>query len=621
MAPAAAPTPHRHPKEPYIALGALICILLHVVLRYGAGVSGRAGNLPLFATLLFGGAPLLVDLVLKTVRRNLGSDLLAGISIVTSVLLREYLAGALVVLMLAGGAALERFAVARASSALRALAKRTPLAAHRRREGHIEDVALGEIAVGDTLVIFPHEICPVDGVVVDGHGGMDESYLTGEPFKIRKTPGSDVLSGAVNGESALTIRAVRLAVDSRYAKIMQVMHDTEQHRPHLRRLGDRLGAVYTPVAVAIAAATWIVTGRPVRFLAVLVIATPCPLLIAIPVAIIGAISLAAKRSIIIKNPAVMEQVDRISTIIFDKTGTLTYGVPKLTDEVLVPGVARANLLRLAASLEQYSKHPLAGAILAAAREARLALEEASEIREKPGEGLRGKVGGHEVLITGRRGLTKRDLGAAGFPPADSGLECVLLLDGRFAGMYRFHDAPREESRSFVAHLGKKHGFHRVLLVSGDRESEVTHLAREVGIEEVHAGKSPEEKVVIVVEETRRARTLFIGDGINDAPALLAATVGIAFGQQSDITAEAAGAVIMEASLKRVDEFFHISRRMRTLARESAIGGMALSVVGMALAAAGVLSPVAGAITQEVIDLAAVLNALRVVLPPREMTDF
>lgn len=617
----AAPTPHRHRREFYIALGSLICILLYIVLRHGAGLGGVAGDLPLFVTLLFGGAPLLFDLVLKIVRGDIGADVLAGLSIVTSVLLAEYLAGALVVLMLAGGAALERFAVERASSALHALAKRTPSVAHRRREGRVADVALGDIAVGDTLVIFPHEICPVDGVVVEGHGVMDESYLTGEPFVIRKAPGSAVLSGAVNGESALTIRAVRLAVDSRYAKIMQVMRDTEQQRPRLRRLGDQLGALYTPTAIAIAVGAWIMTGNPVRFLAVLVIATPCPLLIAIPVAIIGAISLAAKHGIIIKNPAVMEQIATVRTIIFDKTGTLTYGAPKLTDEVLGAGVERANLLRLTASLEQYSRHPLAGAILAAARERGLALEEASEITEKPGEGLRGKVGGHEVLITGRDVLTKRDPAAADLPPSDSGLECVLLVDGCFAGIYRFHDAPREESRLFVAHLSKKHGFDRVLLVSGDRESEVAYLAREVGINEVHAGKSPEEKVAIVAEETRRARTLFMGDGINDAPALLVATVGIAFGQQSDITAEAAGAVIMEASLKRVDEFFHISRRMRNLALESAIGGMALSVVGMGLAAAGLLLPVAGAIAQEVIDLVAVLNALRGVLPSKELSDF
>jgi heavy metal translocating P-type ATPase len=620
------PSPGHAPKAAprragYIAAGALAAILVHVLLRYGMGL-GAASQAPLFAALLVGGGILLADLLLKLARRDIGADLLAGIAILTSVLLEEYLAGVLVVLMLAGGSALERFAVERASSALHTLARRTPTVAHRRRGGAVEDVALEDVAVGDVLLTFPHEICPVDGVVVEGHGLVDESYLTGEPFEIRKTPGSEVLSGAVNGEQALVIRAVRLAGDSRHTKIMQVMRDTEQKRPRLRRLGDRLGAVYTPAALAVAVGAWLATGDPVRFLAVLVIATPCPLLIAIPVAIIGAISLAAQRGIIIKNPAVMEQIETVHTIIFDKTGTLTYGRPTLTDESLTPGTDAMELLRLAASLEQYSKHPLAGAILRAAQQAGCVLEEAAAMTERPGEGLRGTIAGHDVWITGRWTVAQVNPGAAArLPPAGSGLECVVVVDGQIAGLYRFHDAPRQESRPFVAHLARKHGFRRVLLVSGDRESEVAYLAGEVGIAEVHARKSPEEKVAIVVEETRRARTLFVGDGINDAPALVAATVGVAFGRQSDVTAEAAGAVILEASLARVDEFFHISRRMRHLALQSAVGGMLLSLVGMAFAAAGLLPPVAGAITQEAIDLWAVLNSLRILLPGAKLTDF
>jgi heavy metal translocating P-type ATPase len=551
-----------------------------------------------------------------------GSDLLAGISIVTAAILGEYLAGSLVVLMLTSGAVLETYAVGRASGALRALAKRAPTIAHRRRGGKLEDAPLPGIVVGDELVVFPHEICPVDGSVIEGTGSMDESYLTGEPFEIRKTPGSDVISGAVNGESALTIRAARVASDSRYAKIMKVMRDTEEKRPKLRRLADRLGALYTPFALAIALAAALVAKSPDRFLSVIIIATPCPLLIAIPVAIIGAITLAARRSIIIRDPAVMEQVESVRTIIFDKTGTLTVGAPKLAEQVPAPGVDPRELLRLVASLEQYSKHPLAGAILAQAKEEALPLETATEMSEPPGEGLRGKIAGRDVTVIGRGGLARRDPDSAGaLPPAIAGLECVILLGGRFAGLYRFRDAPRSESRPFVEHLAPKHRFDRVLLVSGDRLSEVEYLAGQVGITEIHAGKKPEEKVAIVKEETAKARTLFLGDGINDAPALLAATVGVAFGQRSDVTAEAAGAVIMEASLRRVDEFFHISRRMRAIALQSALGGMTLSVIGMAFAAAGWLPPVGGALAQEAIDVLAVLNALRVMIPPRALSDF
>jgi heavy metal translocating P-type ATPase len=596
-----------------------------VVFRVALGPQALAARVPLLATLVIGGTPLVLELAWKALKREFGSDLLAGISIVTSVVLGEHLAGALVVLMLSGGTALERYAVGRASSVLGALARRMPAVGHVRRGGAADappaDVPLADIAVGDLVVIFPHEVSPVDGVVVEGQSVMDESYLTGEPFERMKTPGAEVISGAVNGDGALTVRATRRAVDSRYAKIMQVMRETEENRPRIRRLADRLGAAYTPLAVAIALVAFAASGDPRRFLAVLVIATPCPLLIAIPVAIIGAISLAAKRSIIIRDPSVLEQVDDCRTIILDKTGTLTYGKPTLTDEVLASGSAREVVLALVASLEQYSKHPLAVAILEAARAAGVALAPATEIAEHPGEGLAGHVAGRKVEVTGRANLARRGALPPDLPAQAAGLECVILVDGAFAAVYRFRDTPRAGSRSFIEHLGPRHRVDRVLLVSGDRASEVRWLAERVGIHEVHAEQRPEDKVAIVRRETARAKTVFMGDGINDAPALLAATVGVAFGPMSDVTTEAAGAVVMDASLERADELFHIGRRMRRIALQSAVGGMALSVAGMLLAATGLLSPVAGAIGQELIDLAAVLNALRVAAAPRGLTDY
>jgi heavy metal translocating P-type ATPase len=605
-------------RDTCIALLALFAIALYLALRYFVHSSTLLADLPLGIALLVGGAPLLWALLRKLIARNFGSDLLAGISIATSVVLGEYLVGTIVVLMLSGGAALEQLAARRASSVLNALARRMPQIAHRRHGGGFSDVALDQIAVGDILVVLPHEICPVDGAVLEGHGIMDEAYLTGEPFEISKTPGSQVLSGAINGETALTIRAEKLPTDSRYAKIMQVMHESEQRRPRLRRLGDRLGAWYTPLAVGLALAAWAASGSSLRFLAVLVVATPCPLLIAIPVAVIGAISLSAGRGIIIKNPAILEQVDRCRTLIFDKTGTLTYGRPELTDIVCASGFTRAEALRLAASLEQYSKHPLAGAILKAAAAEHLLLAPADAVSERPGQGLRGVIAGREVRITGR---AKVDAERLDLPRVAAGLECLVFVDGQFAAVFRFHDAPRAESSLFVRHLGPRHAVDKVMLVSGDREAEVRYLAEMVGIEEVHAGKSPEEKVAIVTVETRLAKTLFVGDGINDAPALLAATVGVAFGPNSDITSEAADAVILETSLEKVDELIHIGRRLRSIALQSAVGGMALSILGMIAAAAGLLIPVQGAIAQEIIDLLAVLNAVRVALPFAALRDF
>jgi heavy metal translocating P-type ATPase len=607
-----------HAKETYIAYLATAGILGHLALRYAFHAPALASTVPLYATLALGGLPLVFELARKMTKLEFGSDLLAGASILTSVALGEYLVGSIVVLMLSGGTALEQYASRRASSVLDALARRLPSAAHRKATGGVSDVALDDVAIGDTLVVFPHEVCPVDGAVVDGRGVMDEAYLTGEPFRMSKAPGAQVLSGAINGDTALTIVAEKLAVDSRYARIMRVVQESEQNRPQLRRLGDRLGAWYTPVAVGLAALSWFFSGDPRRFLAVMVVATPCPLLIAIPVAVIGAISLSARRAIIIKNPAVLEQVDTCQTLIFDKTGTLTYGRPSLTEVLCAPLFAREKVLKMAASLEIYSKHPLAGAIVSAANEAGVPLEAVTQIREKPGEGLRGIVDGHHVLITGRKHVEERRLD---LPLVAAGLECLVFIDDVLAAAFRFRDAPRDESPSFVRHLSPSHRVSKVILLSGDRESEVRYLAESVGIEEVYFEKSPEEKVAIVKEESQQGRTLFVGDGINDAPGLLAATVGVAFGHNSDITAEAAGAVILEASLRKIDELIHIGRRMRRIALQSAIGGMGLSILGMIAAASGHLPPISGAVMQELIDLAAVLNALRVAMQPGDLTDF
>ena len=608
--------------ENAVAIVAIAGIACHLVLRFLLKSPQLTYDLPLFAALVLGGAPLIYGLMIKVFRREFGSDLLAGISIVVSVILGEYLAGTLVVLMLSGGNVLEAYAVRSASSVLEALAKRMPSIAHRKHDSTITDLPLDEIRIGDTLTVYPHEICPVDGVVISGKGIMDESYLTGEPFEISKAPGARVMSGAINGESALTIQAEKLAEDSRYARIMKVMKTAQENRPRIRRLGDQLGAYYTPFAVALALIAWAYSGNAVRFLAVLVIATPCPLLIAIPVSIIGSISLAARRGIVVKDPSVLERLDTCRTIIFDKTGTLTYGLPHLTHQIVAPGIDQREVLQLVASVEQYSKHPLARAILHAAQDANLRLIPAAKISEAPGRGLQGIVEGRSIRITSRAALIK-ELGTVetSLPPLTAGLSCEIALDGAYAATYVFHDAPRTESKSFVQHLGRKHGFRKLMLVSGDRESEVKYLADLVGVTEVYASQSPEEKVELVRQATQDAKTLFLGDGINDAPALMTASIGVAFGHHSDITAESAGAVIMDTSLEKVDEFFHIARRMRTIALQSALGGMALSVVGMFFAAAGYLPPVAGAICQEVIDLLAILNAIRAALPPRKLIDF
>jgi heavy metal translocating P-type ATPase len=600
----------------WIAAGAVVALVLHVT-TIGLGPQASwAANGPLYAALVIGGGLLITDLVAGLFRGEWQADLLAGISIVTAAVLGQYVAGTLVVLMLSGGRALESFAVGRASSALAALAQRMPTTAHRKRDGVLDDVPLETVAVGDVLVVLPHETCPVDGIVLEGHGSMDESYLTGEPYCISKAVGAGVLSGAINGESALVIRCAKPAHDSRYAKIMQVMREAEQRRPRIRRMGDQLGGFYTPIAVAAAAAAWAVSGDVNRFLAVLVVATPCPLLIAIPVALIGAISQAARRGIVIRDPAILEQIAGCRTALFDKTGTLTYGRPDLVEILPAPGFDETELLAWVACLERYSKHPLAGAVLREADERRIVPLEATEVSEPPGRGLTGIVAGRRLTVTNRKTrLAQHPEDAGHLPPAAAGMECLVTVDDAYAGAFRFRDRPRRESAPFVAHLGPRHGFRRTLLVSGDRLAEVEKLAEQVGIREVLALQSPEQKLELVRRETAREPTLYVGDGVNDAPAMRAATVGVALGTANDVIADAAGAVILESTLGKVDELLHLGARFRRIALQSAVAGMALSLGGMALAAAGLLPPVQGAIFQEIIDVLAVLNALRTSGPP------
>ena len=339
-----------------------------------------------------------------------------------------------------------------------------------------------------------------------------------------------------------------------------------------------------------------------------------------PVAIIGAISLAAKRGIIVKDPGMLEQVSRVRTVMFDKTGTLTYGRPAVTESEAAPGVDADHVMRLAASVEAYSRHPLATAIVDEARRRELQPLPVGDVSERPGAGLTGRVDGRTIRITNRRGALAEDPGAV-IPEPRAGMEAVVLLDGRYAATIRFRDQPRRGAADFIAHLPRRHGVGRTVIISGDRPGEVEHLARLVGIDEVHAGVSPEGKLDIVRDETAEASTLFLGDGINDAPAMTAATVGVAFGANSDVTTEAADAVVLDSSLERLDDLLHIGERLRRIALQSALGGIAVSVLGMGLAVAGLLTPIAGVVTQEVIDLVSILNAARVAMVQGSMADF
>ncbi len=607
----------RHGQVALLSLGSIIV----AGLAFLWGVPGPWWSIPLMVATAAAGIPLILQVFRDAVHRRFGADVLGMLSLVTASVLGEWFVAGIIALMLSGGQALEEAASARASQVLDALARRSPTIAHRRgSNGAPIDVDVADVQRGDELILLPHEICPVDGTVVEGVGAMDESYLTGEPYVVPKAPGSSVLSGAINSTIALVIRADAIAAHSRYAQIVGVLARAEEQRPPIRRLADRLGIGYTVLALLLACIGWAVSGDPNRFLAVLVIATPCPLLIGVPVAVIGAISLAARHGIIIKDPSMLERISTARTMIFDKTGTLTYGKPMLITVHLAPGFHRHQVLAMVGSLERYSRHPLSSAILEAAAD--LPLPAVDRVSEQPGAGISGVVDGRQVLITGRQAFTRSSLGQVDqLPPEEAGLECVVVIDDAYAATLQFRDEPRIGARDFIDHLSVRHHVQRVMLLSGDRASEVEYLAQRIGVDEAHASVSPEQKLAMVTAETALGPTVFMGDGINDAPAMTAATVGISFGAQNDVTAEAADAVVLDSSLERLDVLMHIGRRMRRVALQGAIGGIALSAVGMGLAVAGILAPIAGAIAQELIDVAAILNATRVAFTRGSMTDF
>ena len=609
-------------RESLISAAVLVLITIYFFLRFALqwNPEALATTAPLLLALLFG-VPLVYGLFRDLFHLRFGSDLIAGVSILSAVLMQEYLVACVVILMLSGGQALESYATRRASSVLHSLARRMPTSSHLVEGNSFRNIAVDEVRPGDLLLVLPHEICPVDGQVLEGYGRMDESFLTGEPFEIAKAPGAQVISRAINGESLLKIRATKVAGESRYARILRVVQETQDKQPRIRRIGDRLGAWYTPLALLVASLGWALSGDPRRFLAVAVIATPCPLLLAIPIAILGGISLAARRGIVVRNAAVLERIDSCRIFIFDKTGTLTYGRPALSSIRCVSPFKEDEVLAYAASLENYSRHPLARGVLAAAHSRNVAILPPANVSEIPGDGIRGNVGGHQIHITGRSKALAIYGNLPDLPPAAAGLECVVFIDNRLAALMRFQDEPKHESSPFIGHLGPKHSARRVILLSGDKESEVRNLASQVGIDEIYFGQTPEEKLAFVRRETETNSTLFVGDGINDAPAMLAATVGVALGGSSDAISESADAVVLDSSLRNIDELIHVGRRMKSIALQSALGGILLSALGMVAAAVGWLPPLDGAIAQEFIDLAAVLNALRVAISREELADF
>ena len=566
--------------------------------------------------------------VARTVRGALqgkwASDVVATLAIVTAAVMNEPLAGLIVVVMQTGGEALERYAEGRASRAVQQLEADRPKSAHLLRDGEIVDIRADEVLVDDTIVVRPGELVPCDGVVVEGTSELNTSMITGESLPRSIGPGAQVSSGSVNGDRLFQMRATAIAEASQYQRIVQLVRSALDSKAPFQRIADRYAVWFTPITLAVATIAAVMSGDYQRFLAVLVVATPCPLILAPPIAIIGGINRAARRQIIVRNGAAIERLATANVAVLDKTGTVTVGMPVVKNVVAAEPFTRAQVLRLAGAIEQGAAHLLARTLVDAALAENGPLPAIQDVVETPGSGVEGRVGDDTVAVGSRAFIQERvtiqpDVAI----PEESvvGLKAYVSINGRLAGIIVYDEKLRNDVPSILAELNGL-GFKRILLLSGDHEENARSIAATIGISEVHGDMTPEDKVFSVRELTEQGnRVLMVGDGTNDAPALSAATVGIALaGHGGGVTAEAADLVILVDELDRVPIAIRIARRSMKIARESIWAGLGLSGVAMLFAAAGRIDPIPGALLQEAIDIAVVLNALRASAGPRRASQ-
>jgi heavy metal translocating P-type ATPase len=588
--------------------------VLHLTGSEDAGDAVWAGSV---AVLLL---PLGLSVAKALLHRDVGVDVIALVAMATALALGQYLAGAVIALMLSGGNALETYAGRRARRELTALLERAPRIAHRRRGALVEEVPVEKLRSGDLVLVRAGEVVPVDGTVESREAVVDESTLTGEPLPVSYAAGGSVRSGTANAGDAFELRASRPAAESAYAGLVRLVEAAEAQRAPFMRLADRYAAVFLPVTLATAGLAWAISGDAVRALAVLVVATPCPLILAAPIALISGVSRAAKSGIIVKGAGAIEKLGQVKTVLLDKTGTLTVGSPAIERVIALDGIPADELLRLAASLDQLSAHVLAEAIVHGAEARELELSAPRDVVEEPGQGIEGTVDGHLVAVGSSAWLVPRhhDGPARSLPGLDddelAGRARVLVgVDGRLAGAVILGDRLREDARALVHRLHSV-GVEHVAMVTGDKREIAEQIAEQAGVDRVYAELTPQAKLDVVravQAQSRLGPVLMVGDGVNDAPALALADVGIAMGTAgATVSSETADAVIAVDRVDRVIDAIGIGARSLRIARQSVLFGIGLSLVAMGFAAFGFIPPVGGALLQEGIDVAVIVNALR-----------
>ncbi len=562
---------------------------------------------------------LLIEIVVSLRRGDVGLDIVAALSMTGALAFGEYLAAVVVALMYAGGQYLESFAERRANREMTALLARVPRVAIRHRNGRLEEVGLEAIAPGDCLLVRQGDVVPVDGLVDSGVAILDQSALTGESIPVRKKASEPVMSGVTNAGDAFDLTATRRAAESTYAGVVRLIEAAQRSKAPMARLADRYAMAFLALTVALAGGAWLWSGDPIRALAVLVIATPCPLILAVPVAIVSGVSRAAKAGVLVKGGRALEGLTRVTGLVIDKTGTLTHGQARLVEILPVAAMSSDRILQLAASLDQASKHVIAQALVAEARDRGLDLLPPTEVVEIPGEGLEGIVDGRRVAVGGVRYVSQRVPRIAQTVSENrrpSGAVIVAVaVDGEEAGILILADPLRMEAARVIDTL-RRLGIARIVLATGDRREVAQAVTVGLHLDEVHAELTPDRKIAIVQDEKRYGPVMMIGDGVNDAPALAAADVGVAMGARgAAASAEAADVVLLVDQLDKLPAAVLAARRSRHIALQSVYAGLGLSVIGMIAAGLGLLTPVQGALIQEAIDVAVILNALRALWGP------